>query len=207
MPHVPFYDKDGNQTGEVELNEKIFAAPANEPLLHQAVVMYLANRRVGTVATKNRSAVRGGGRKPWRQKGTGRARHGSIRSPLWKGGGVVFGPQPREHRQSMPKKARRQALRIALSSKVAAGELIVIEQFELAEPKTKVISALLDKLASKRKPLIITRERETNLELSARNLPGSRTMLADDLNAYEVLAQGRVVLTRAGLERIQEMLA
>ena len=134
--------------------------------------MYLANQRQGTASTKTRAEVRGGGRKPWRQKGTGRARHGSIRSPIWVGGGVVFGPKPREYRQAMPKKARRAALRSALSAKVRDGELIVSESLTLAEPKTKQMAAVLGRLSAERKPLIVLAERDRNVELSTRNLPG-----------------------------------
>ncbi|NLY30171.1 MAG: 50S ribosomal protein L4, partial [Firmicutes bacterium] len=137
MPKVAVYNMQGNTVGELELNDEIFAAPVNTGLMHQAVVMYLANQRRGTAATKTRAAVSGGGRKPWRQKGTGRARHGSIRSPIWVGGGVTFGPQPRDYRLAMPKKARRQALKSALSSKVAAGSLIVVDELKFDEPKTR----------------------------------------------------------------------
>ena len=143
MPKVAVYDMEGRQVGEIDLNDEVFGAEINQALLHQAVLMYEANRRQGTASAKNRGAVRGGGRKPWRQKGTGRARHGSVRSPLWRGGGVVFGPQPREWRQAMPKKARRAALRSALSAGLASGDLVVLDDLQM-RAGTKLMAQVLD---------------------------------------------------------------
>lgn len=206
MPKVAVYNLEGQTVGEMELSDVVFGAPVNEALLHQAVVMYLANQRQGTASTKTRGEVRGGGRKPWRQKGTGRARHGSIRSPIWVGGGVVFGPKPREYRQKMPKKARRAALRSALSEKVREGNLIVLESLTLPEPKTKLMAGVLNRLAAERKPLIVLAERDRNVELSTRNLPGAATMQATDVNVYQVLVHDKLVLTKDAVAKLEEAL-
>src|SRR5690554_6893631 len=156
MPKVSVYNLEGQAVGEMELSDTVFGAAINEALLHEAVVMHLHNQRQGTAATKTRAAVRGGGRKPWRQKGTGRARHGSIRSPIWVGGGVTFGPQPRDYRRAMPKKARRQALKSALSSKVAAGSLIVLDELKFDEPRTRRMVDVLKNLQVQGKALVVT---------------------------------------------------
>jgi len=206
MPKVSVYNQEGQPVGEIELSDTVFGAEVNEALLHQAVVMYLANQRQGTASTKTRGEVRGGGRKPWRQKGLGRARHGSIRSPIWVGGGVVFGPKPRDFRQDMPKKARRAALRSALSAKVRDGALIVLDDLKLAQPKTKAMVGVLKRLAAERKPLIVLGERNPNVELSARNLPGAATAQAEDVNVYQVLSHDRLVLTRAAVAKLEEAL-
>jgi large subunit ribosomal protein L4 len=150
VPKVAVYDMDDRQVGEMDLNDEVFGAEVNQALLHQAVVMYEANKRQGTANTKTRGLVRGGGRKPWRQKGTGRARQGSIRSPQWRGGGTVFGPHPREWRQAMPRKARQAALRSALSAKTASGEIVVLDKLQMLEPKTKVMAEFLDTFRSTR---------------------------------------------------------
>lgn len=207
MPKVAVYDMQGHAVGELELNDKIFSAPVNESLMHQAVVMYLANQRRGTAATKTRAAVRGGGRKPWRQKGTGRARHGSIRSPIWVGGGVAFGPQPRNYRLSMPKKARRQALRSALSSKVASGELIVLDDLQFNEPKTRNMMGVLRNLEVEGKALVVTGDGARNVYLSARNIPGVTTSRAIDLNVYGVLNNNRLIMTKEAVKAIEEVLS
>lgn len=207
MPKVPVYSIEGNQVGEVDLNDAIFGSEVNEPLLHQAIVMHQANQRQGTAATKTRADVRGGGRKPWRQKGTGRARHGSIRSPIWVGGGTTFGPAPREYRLKMPKKARRAAVRSALSAKVAAGELIVLDTLALSEPKTQLIASLLQKLEAGERALIVTSSNDPVLELSARNLPGVTLRNAADLNAYDVLSRPKLVITKDGVDRVEEVFA
>ena len=206
MPKVSVYNQEGQPVGEIELSDTVFGAEVNEALLHQAVVMYLANQRQGTASTKTRGEVRGGGRKPWRQKGLGRARHGSIRSPIWVGGGVVFGPKPRDYRQAMPKKARRAALRSALSAKVRDGALIVLDDLKLAQPKTKEMAGVLKRLGADRKPLIVLGERDPNVELSARNLPGAGTAQAADINVYQVLAHDPLVLTRAAVAKLEEAL-
>lgn len=207
MPKVPVYSMDGNQVGEIDLNDAIFGTEVNEPLLHQAIVMHQANQRQGTASTKTRAEVRGGGRKPWRQKGTGRARHGSIRSPIWVGGGTTFGPKPRDYRQKMPKKARRAAVRSALSAKVAAGELIVLDTLTLSEPKTRLIANMLQNLKAGERALIVIPSYDPVLELSTRNLPGVTLRNAADLNAYDVLSRPKLVITKDGVDRVEEVFA
>lgn len=207
MPKVPVYNTAGEQVSELELNEHVFGARVNPALLHQAVVMYEANRRVGTAATKTRAMVSGGGRKPWRQKGLGRARQGSIRSPLWRKGGIVFGPMPRDYRQKMPKKMRRAALRSALSAKVRDGEILVLDQLSLSAPKTREMATVLHNLkVYDAKPLIVLAEPNDNVRLAARNIPGARTIEARELNAYEVLKHQRVIMTRDAVARVEEAL-
>lgn len=206
MPKVAVFNMEGQHVGEIELKDEVFGAEVNEALLHQAVVMYLANKRQGTVATKTRSLVSGGGRKPWRQKGTGRARHGSIRAPQWRGGGTVFGPQPREWRQALPKKARQASLRSALSAKVAAGELVVLDELRLNEIKTKAMAKVLANISAP-KALIVTAEADNNLVLSARNLPGVRLSPALALNAYTVLSHDKLIITRDAVDQLEEALA
>lgn len=207
MPRVAVYNMEGEQVGDIELKDEIFGVPVNEGLIHQAVVRYLANQRQGTVKTKTRGEVSGGGRKPWRQKGTGRARHGSIRSPIWVGGGTVFGPQPRDYRQRMPKKARRAALRSALSGKVAAGELVVLDSLALAEPKTRRMAEVLENLNARgSSALFVTPEADRNVVLSVRNLPGVAAARAGDLNVYEVLVHEKVFVTKDAVAKIEEVL-
>jgi large subunit ribosomal protein L4 len=206
VPKVAVFNMEGQHVGEIELKDEVFGAEVNEALLHQAVVMYLANKRQGTVATKTRSLVSGGGRKPWRQKGTGRARHGSIRAPQWRGGGTVFGPQPREWRQALPKKARQASLRSALSAKVAAGELVVLDELRLNEIKTKAMAKVLANISAP-KALIVTAEADNNLVLSARNLPGVRLSPALALNAYTVLSHDKLIITRDAVDQLEEALA
>ena len=206
MPKVAVYDMEGRQVGEIDLNEEVFGVEVNQALLHQAIVMYEANKRQGTSSTKTRGEVRGGGRKPWRQKGTGRARHGSIRSPQGRGGGVVFGPRPREWRQAMPKKARRAALRSALSAKVASGDLVVLDKLEIPEPKTQHMAQVLNAFQAKT-PLVVTPEADSNLILSARNIPGVVLSRADALNAYTVLRHDKLMITRDAVNQLEEALA
>jgi large subunit ribosomal protein L4 len=203
---APLFDESGAAIGEVELPAAVFGQPVNRALLHQAVVAYLANQRRGTADTKTRSEVRGGGRKPWRQKGTGRARQGSIRSPLWRKGGVVFGPQPRSYRQELPKKARRQALRSALSAKAADGEVLVLAGLSLSEPKTKVVAALLARLGAP-DALLVLPSLDRNAVLSVRNLPKAEAMTAPDLNAYKVLRHRKLVVLQEALARLEEVLS
>jgi large subunit ribosomal protein L4 len=197
---------DGQQVGEIELKDAVFGAEINEALLHQAVVMYQANQRQGTVATKTRGLVSGGGRKPWRQKGTGRARQGSTRSPQWRGGGTVFGPQPREYRQAMPQKMRQAALRSALSAKVAAGEIVVLDSLIVNEPKTKIMAKVLDTFQAG-KALVVTPRAEENIVLSARNLPGVLLSSTEALNAMSVLSHDKLVITRDAVGQLEEALA
>lgn len=207
MPKVAVYNITGAQTGEVELNDNVFGVEVNMPVMHQAVVMQLANQRHGTHATKTRGLVRGGGKKPWKQKGTGRARAGSIRSPLWVGGGTVFGPQPRSHAIAMPRKARRLAIKSALSDKVNNGELLVVDQISFEQPKTKsVIKMLTDFNAAEQKALIITEGDET-IEKSARNIPGVKAIASTGLNVYDLLYHDKVFITKGAVTKIEEVLA
>ncbi len=206
MPTVPVYNIQGSQVGEIALNDQVFGAKVNKALLHEAVTMQLASRRLGTVAVKNRSMVRGGGRKPWRQKGTGQARHGSRRSPIWTGGGVVFGPMSRDYGYNLPKKARRQALRSALSAKVEAGELIIVDSLSISEPKTKTMVNILEKLKAN-KAMIVTAVHEDVVTKSARNIPGTLTMACDGINVYDLLAHDHLVITKDAVSKVEEALA
>ncbi len=208
MPKVPVYNTEGETVGELELREDVFAVPVNEPLLHQAVVTYLANRRLGTHKTKTRGEVRGGGRKPWRQKGTGRARQGSIRAPHWRKGGIVFGPRPRDYRLRLPRKMRRGALRSALSAKVRDGALLVLDELHLPRPATREVLRVLRNLGvADKKPLLVLPRVDRDVVRAARNLPGVETAVAADLNAYTVLKHPRVVFTREAVERVTEVLS
>lgn len=207
MPTAALYNLEGERIGEVELNPSVFDQEVNHHLLHEAAVMYLANQRVGTASTKTRSEVRGGGRKPWRQKGTGRARHGTIRSPIWRGGGVTFGPKPRDYSYSMPTKARRQALRSALSARANEGRIKVLDQLDFEEPKTRLFAALLRALNSPEKTLVVLDRAAENTIKSARNIPGVTTLLAADLNPYEVLNHDEILITTAGIAQVEEVLA
>lgn len=206
MPKVAVYSMDGQQVGEMELKDEVFGVEVNEALLHQAMVMYEANKRQGTSATKTRGLVSGGGRKPWRQKGTGRARHGSIRAPQWRGGGTVFGPQPREWRQTLPRKARQAALRSALSAKVAAGQFVVLDQLSISVPKTKAMAEVL-RTFDAQKALVVTPEADPNLVLSARNIPGVLLSGVTSLNAHAVLSHDKLVITRNAVGELEEVLA
>ena len=207
MPKVAVLNQDGAEVGEIELSDAVFGAPVNQSLMHQAVVRYQANQRQGTVSTKTRAEVAGGGRKPWRQKGLGRARHGSIRSPIWVGGGVTFGPKPRDFGQKMPKKARRAALRSALSGKVASGEFIVLDSLSLEQPKTRQIVELLDKLnAAGKRALVVTEDTDRNVVLSSRNIPGVATARASDLNVYDGRVNEKVIATKDAVAKIEEVL-
>lgn len=207
MPKLALYNTQGEQVGEIELADNIFAAEVNEAVMHQAVLTYLANRRMGTADTKVRSEVRGGGRKPWRQKGTGRARHGTIRSPLWKGGGVTFGPHPRSYRMALPKKVRRLAIKSALSSKVNSGSLIVLDNLVMEAPKTKEMVRVLGSLNTGRKVLIVTDAPQENVIKSARNIPGVKTLNANQLNVYDILNNDNMVITRDAVSRVEEVFA
>jgi len=208
MPKVAVYDVTGAQTGEIELSDNVFGVKINTSVLHQALRMQLANQRLGTAATKTRGMVRGGGRKPWRQKGTGRARVGSIRSPLWVGGGTVFGPQPRSYAFTMPRKARRLAIKSALTAKVQAGELIVLEALNLTEPKTKEVVKILNNLNSgSDKTVFITAEKDEVLEKSSRNLPGVKAITSLGLNVYDLLYHDKVIVTKDAVAAIEEVLA
>ncbi len=209
MPKLSVYDITGKQTGEeIELMDYVFGVEFNEAVVHQAVVMQQANARQGTHATQTRGMVRGGGKKPWRQKGTGRARAGSNRSPLWVGGGVTFGPTPRSHAKDMPRKARRLAIRCALSAKVAAGELVVVDSLQFAEPKTKnAVNMLKGFEATDKKALIITDGENENVEKSSRNIDKVKAISNDCLNVYDILDAQKVLLAKDAVAKIEEVLA
>jgi large subunit ribosomal protein L4 len=189
-----------------KLNEEIFGAALRPHLLHQAVVMQLNNRRAGTAATKSKGFVRGGGKKPWRQKGTGRARAGSIRSPIWVGGGTIFGPQPRDYSYRMPKKARREALLSALSLKHKEGKIIVLSVLEIAEVKTKLMRQMLEELQVK-SALIVLPEGDEKVALSVRNLPRVKALRVEGLNVYDLLRYEHLIMTEQALRLIEERLA
>ena len=205
MPKVKLYNIAGQETGEIELNDSVFGVDYNEAVIHQAVVRQMANERLGTHATKTRGLVRGGGKKPWKQKGTGRARVGSIRSPLWVGGGTVFGPTPRSHAKDMPRKARQLAVKSALSEKLRANELIVIDAIDFEAPKTKNVVKMLAALHSEGKALIVDGARNT--VLSARNIPGVKAYAPSGLNIYDIVNTDKLFLTQEAVKKIEEVLA
>jgi large subunit ribosomal protein L4 len=200
-------DQQGAVTGSLDLAPEVFEANVNEALMHQALVRQLANGRQGTHDTKNRSEVRGGGRKPYRQKGTGRARQGSIRAPQWEGGGVVFGPTPRSYTQDMPRKQRRLALRSALTAKAQDGALTVLESFELEEPRTRAVVDLLESLNAGKRVLLVLGSHNAVLERSARNVPYVQVILASNLNVRDLLVAETVLITRDAVEHVTEVLA
>ena len=203
---VPVYNLQGEQVSETELRDDIFAVSVNQALMHQALVRQLANARLGTHATKTRGLVRGGGRKPWRQKGTGRARQGSIRAPQWRGGGTVFGPTPRDYSQKMPRKMRREALRSALSVKAAGAQLVLLDELEMAAPKTREIAAILARLGVDSTALILLPQRDEVVLRSVRNLPEVRTLVAQYLNVRDLLNFDYIVVPLASLEVIEGIL-
>jgi large subunit ribosomal protein L4 len=200
-------DQTGASKGTLDLAPEVFEITPNESVMHQALLRQLANGRQGTHDTKNRSEVRGGGRKPYRQKGTGRARQGSIRSPQWEGGGVVFGPTPRSYAQDMPRKQRRLALRSALSAKAAAGELTVLDAFELDAPRTRAVTELLASLDAGRRVLLVIGSHNAMLERSARNIPYVQVILASNLNVRDLLVAETVLITRDAVEHTVEVLS
>ena len=206
MASVSVYNMEGKETGKMELNDSIFAAPVNAHLVHMAVVLQLANKRQGTQKAKTRSEVRGGGRKPWRQKGTGHARQGSIRAPQWKGGGVVFAPAPRDYSFKMNKKEKVAAIKSALSSKVSENKLIVVEGMDLDAPKTKTMQSLLDNLDMK-KALVVVDAEGRNVTLSVRNIPTARGVFANSINVYDILKYDNVIMTKSAIAAIEEVYA
>jgi large subunit ribosomal protein L4 len=197
MPEVEIKDRNNTTVGSINLDDKIFSVPLKESLLHEAVVNFLANQRQGTHATKTRGLVSGGGRKPWRQKHTGRARAGSIRSPLWKGGGTTFGPQPRDYSYDLPKKTKRLALKTALSLKMSEMAITIIDGFSLDMPKTKNMIETLKNLGLEGEGvLIVTPEKNEVVALSARNIPGVKVVRVSDLNSYDVLVHRKLLMTK-----------
>jgi large subunit ribosomal protein L4 len=201
---APLYTQTGESKGKVDLNSAIFEVKASPDLIQEAVVRYLANRRTNVAKAKTRGEVRGGGRKPWRQKGTGRARQGSIRSPQWRGGGAVFGPTGEEnYTKEMPKKMRRKALFASLSSKASEEAVLILDKYESEKPKTKDFKALVDKLPTKRNLLVVISERNEVLEKSAANLPNVEVILVNFLNVHTVLKYEKLLFTKAALDKLE----
>jgi large subunit ribosomal protein L4 len=207
MPKVALYNVSGSQVGEVELADSVFGIEPHSHVLNEAVLMQRASLRLGTHKVKGRSEVRGGGRKPWKQKGTGRARQGSIRAPQWKGGGVVFGPTPRSYSYKLPKKVRRLAIKSALSSKVIGNEIIVLDQLNLNQPKTKEFAAILSNLKVDRKALVVTAGYEENVALSARNIPGVKFVVAESINVLDVMVYDKLIITKDAVQKVEEVFA
>lgn len=207
MPKVQVVNMQGSPVEEMELSEKIFGIEPNVHVMHSAVVAQLANARVGTSSTLGRSEVRGGGRKPWKQKGTGRARAGTIRSPLWRGGGIVFGPKPRDYSKKLPKKVKRLALCSALSSKINENTFIVVDQISFDQPKTKDMLKLLETLKVDKKALLVIESNDQNVQFSARNIQGVITARADALNIVDLLKHDFVVFSKAAVIKTEEVLS
>jgi len=201
------YDRDGKESGQVDLPEAVFSVPVNAAVLHQAVRRQLANDRQGTHDTKTRGEVSGGGKKPWKQKGTGHARQGSTRAPQWRHGGTVFGPHPHTYEQKMPRKQRRLALRSALSVKSQDDAVRVVEEIALEAPKTRVIADLFDQLGAGARTLFVIPEHDLMLEKSTRNLAGVKTILAQNLNPTDVLTADTIIFTRSALTQVEEWLS
>ena len=206
MANVSVYNMEGKEVGSMELNDAIFGVEVNEHLVHMAVVQQLANNRQGTQKAKTRSEVRGGGRKPWRQKGTGHARQGSTRAPQWTGGGVVFAPTPRDYSQKMNKKERRAALKSVLTSRVQENKLIVLEDLKLDEVKTKAMQNVLNNL-NVSKAMVVLADNDQNVVLSTRNIPDVITALPSTINVYDVLKYNTLILTKASAAAIEEVYA
>ena len=206
MPTVGLFNIEGNKVGDLSLNENVFNVEVNKAVLHQVVVAQLANKRQGTQSAKTRAEVRGGGIKPWRQKGTGRARQGSIRSPQWAGGGIVFAPKPRDYRISLPKSMRRVAMKSALTVKVLENEMIVLESLELDAPKTKAIVSML-KAFDVKKALIVTAESNNNIYKSGRNVEGIQVMPVNNINVYDLLKYDNLIITKDAVSKLEEVYA
>lgn len=207
MANVAVYNMEGKEVGTIELNDSVFGVEVNEHLVHMAVVQQLANKRQGTQKAKTRSEVSGGGRKPWRQKGTGHARQGSTRAPQWTGGGVVFAPVPRDYSFKLNKKEKRAALKSVLTDKVANNNLIVIDELKFDEIKTKKFQAVLSNLNIEKKALVVLNENDQNVVLSARNIPTVKTSLTNTINVYDVLNANKLVLTKDAVKTIEEVYA
>ena len=205
MANVSVYNMEGKEVGKIELNDAIFGVEVNEHLVHMAVLQQLADNRQGTQKAKTRSEVSGGGRKPWRQKGTGHARQGSIRAPQWKGGGVVFAPVPRDYSFKMNKKEKRFALKSALTDKAQAGNLIVVDELKFDEIKTKKFAEVMNNLKATRKALVVLADNDKNVVLSARNLAEANTTLTNTLNVYDILNARTLVLTKDAVAKIEEV--
>jgi large subunit ribosomal protein L4 len=207
MPTVKVVNLKGEVVGEQELSEAVFAAPVHVPAMHQVVVAQLANKRQGTHSTKTRGEVRGGGRKPWRQKHTGRARHGSIRSPIWTGGGVTHGPKPRDYHQKVNRKVRRLALRSALSVKVREDRLVVLDSFDMEKPKTRELVTFFRAIGAGKKPLVMIGQSQPAAYKSMSNIPGARVLHVDSINVFDLLHHDHLIVTSDALRQIEEVLA
>lgn len=207
MANINVVNMKGEVVNQIELNDTVFAAEVNGSVLHAVVVNYLANQRQGTQSALTRAEVAGGGRKPWRQKGTGRARQGSTRAPQWTHGGIVFAPKPREYRYSLNKKTKLVAMRSALSSKVADNDLIVVNAIELEEIKTKAVAEMLTALGVEKKSLIVTADVDKNVVLASRNIEGNKTTFVGQLNVYDILNSGKLILTEDAVKKITEVYA
>jgi len=207
MPTVALFKQDGTQNGDITLNEEIFGIEPNESVVYDAIIMQRASLRQGTHAVKNRSAVRGGGRKPWRQKGTGRARQGSIRSPQWRGGGVVFGPTPRSYSYKLPKKVRRLAIKSVLSEKVAENNLVAVDALSFDAPKTKEFKQVLTSLSIDSKVLVVLETGNEVAGLAARNLANVTVTTSDNVTVLDVVANDKILATQTALTQIEEVLA
>jgi len=206
MIDLTVHNINGENVGEVSLKDSIFNTKINKYLIHQVIKYYLANRRRGTASTKNRSEVRGGGAKPWKQKGTGRARAGTNRSPIWVGGGTVFGPAPRDYSFSLPKKMKVAALKSALSDKLENKEIIIIDELLLKENKTSEMVKILKNLQAFKKPLIITEKEDNIVVLSVRNIKGAKVLPVSKLNTYDLVNQEKIIITKKALQKIEEVL-
>lgn len=207
MPKVTLFNQTGSQVGDIELNDSVFGIEPNNHVLFEAIIMQRASLRQGTHKVKNRSEVAGGGRKPWKQKGTGRARQGSIRSPQWRGGGTVFGPTPRSYAYKLPKKVRRLAIKSALSAKALEENILVLESLSFEAPKTKEFVAVLNNLSVDTKALVVTNGVDEKVALSARNIPGVTVVEADGLNVLDVVSHNKLILTKSAVEKVEEVLA
>lgn len=207
MAKIDVYNLDGSVTGQIELSDAVFGVEPNQHVMHLVVKNQLANRRQGTSSTKTRSEVRGGGKRPWRQKGTGRARHGSTRSAQYVGGGIIFGPKPRDYSYTLPKKVRRLALKSALSTKLLDKKIVVVQDFALAEGKTKLFATALKKLNLQQNLLVVSEARQENLERAARNLCGVKLSRVNTLNVFDLLKYDSLLLSQAAVEKIQEVYA
>ncbi len=207
MPKVDLYNMKGETVGEIELSDDIFGVKVNENAVHLAVQNQLANKRQGTQSTKTKSEVRGGGIKPWRQKGTGRARHGSIRSAQWIKGGIVLGPKPRSYSYTIPKKLKKLALKSALSSKVNGKELMVLDQLSFDSIKTKQMASVLDSLKVETSALIVLNGKNETVEKSARNIPGVKTAFVNTINVFDILKYDKFIITKDAVEKVEEVYA
>ena len=206
MANVSVYNIDGKEVGSIELNDAVFGVEVNEHLVHMAVVNQLANNRQGTQSAKTRSEVSGGGRKPWRQKGTGHARQGSTRSPQWTGGGVVFAPKPRDYSMKMNKREKQIAMKSALTSKVQDAKLVVVDEFKLDEIKTSKFAEILSNLKAP-KALVVTKDKDEKVILSARNIPTVKTTMTNSINVYDILKYDTLVMTKDAVAAIEEVYA